>query len=169
MPYRELNRRPSDHSVTIHYSMWCLSYLQKVHTWHYSNRSIFNSNSGLRLVNLFYLLSLNKILLLYYSFSKLRTWVRGEAYTGFWLGNVRERDHLGDPGEDARIILRWIFRKWYVGVWTEPSWLRIGAGGGHLWLRLWTFGFHKMRRISWLPENLLASQEGLSYTDKVSK
>jgi hypothetical protein len=36
---------------------------------------------------------------------------RGEAYTGFWWGNLRERDHLGDPGEDDRIILRWIFRK----------------------------------------------------------
>jgi hypothetical protein len=25
---------------------------------------------------------------------------------------LRERDHLGDPGLDGRIILRWIFRKW---------------------------------------------------------
>jgi len=32
-------------------------------------------------------------------------------YTGFWRGNLRERDHLGDPGEDGRIILIWIFRK----------------------------------------------------------
>jgi hypothetical protein len=30
-------------------------------------------------------------------------------------GNLRERDHLGDPDVDGRIILRWIFRKW-VGV-----------------------------------------------------
>jgi hypothetical protein len=29
----------------------------------------------------------------------------------FWWGNLRERDHLGDPGVDERIILRWIFRK----------------------------------------------------------
>ena len=33
-------------------------------------------------------------------------------YTGFWWGNLRKRDHLGDPGIDVRIILRWIFRKW---------------------------------------------------------
>jgi hypothetical protein len=36
---------------------------------------------------------------------------RGEAYTGFWLGNLRERDHLGDPVIDGRIILKWIFTK----------------------------------------------------------
>jgi hypothetical protein len=28
---------------------------------------------------------------------------------------LKERDHLGDPGIDRRIILRWIFRKWDVG------------------------------------------------------
>jgi len=37
---------------------------------------------------------------------------RGEAYTGFWWGNLRERDHFEDPGVDGRIILRWIFGKW---------------------------------------------------------
>jgi len=39
---------------------------------------------------------------------------------------------LGDPGVDGRIILRRIFRKWDVGVWTGSSWLRIGTVGGHL-------------------------------------
>jgi hypothetical protein len=29
---------------------------------------------------------------------------REETYTGFWWGNLRERDHLGDPGLDGRII-----------------------------------------------------------------
>ena len=51
---------------------------------------------------------------------------------GFGGGNLRERDHLGDPGIDGRIILRWIFREWDVGVWTGSSWLRIGASDGHL-------------------------------------
>jgi len=37
---------------------------------------------------------------------------RGEAYTGYWWGNLRERDHLGDPSLDGRIILRCMFRKW---------------------------------------------------------
>jgi hypothetical protein len=31
---------------------------------------------------------------------------RGKVYTGFWWGNLWERDHLGDPGIDGRIILR---------------------------------------------------------------
>jgi hypothetical protein len=30
------------------------------------------------------------------------------------------------------IIIRWIFRKCDVGVWTGSSWLRIGTGDGHL-------------------------------------
>jgi len=41
-----------------------------------------------------------------------------EGDIGFWWGNVRERDHLEDPGVDGRLILRWIFRKWFVGAWT---------------------------------------------------
>jgi len=57
---------------------------------------------------------------------------REDFYTGFWWGNLRERDHLGDPGLDGRMMLRWTFRKWYVGVWTGSSWLRLGTGDGHL-------------------------------------
>jgi hypothetical protein len=37
---------------------------------------------------------------------------------GFWWGNLRKRDHLEDLGVDGRIVLRWIFRKWDLGVWT---------------------------------------------------
>jgi len=56
----------------------------------------------------------------------------GDVYRVFWWGNLRERDNLGVSDVDGRIILRWIFRKWDVGVWTGWSWLRIGTGGGHL-------------------------------------
>ena len=53
-------------------------------------------------------------------------------YTDVWLGNLSEGDHLGNSGIHERIILRWIFGKWDVGVWTGSSWLRIGTDGGHL-------------------------------------
>jgi hypothetical protein len=59
-------------------------------------------------------------------------WGIGEAYTGFWWGNLRKTDHLEDPGIDGRIILIWIFSKWDVGAWNGLSWLRIATVGGHL-------------------------------------
>jgi hypothetical protein len=34
----------------------------------------------------------------------------GEVLTGFWRGNLRERDHPEDPGVGGRIILSGIFR-----------------------------------------------------------
>jgi hypothetical protein len=48
------------------------------------------------------------------------------------VGNLKERDHLGDPGVDGRIILRLIFRKWDVRLLTGSSCLRIEGGGGYL-------------------------------------
>jgi hypothetical protein len=43
-----------------------------------------------------------------------------EVHTGFWSGDLREGDHLGDPRVDGRIILKWIFKKWDGGMdWIE--------------------------------------------------
>jgi hypothetical protein len=53
------------------------------------------------------------------------------VHTGFWWGDQREGNHLGDPGLDGRIILKYIFKKWN-GAWIGLSWLRIGTGGGFL-------------------------------------
>jgi len=42
--------------------------------------------------------------------------------------NLRERDHLEDPGIDGSIILRWIFRN---GMWGHAL-DRAGSGEGQL-------------------------------------
>ena len=48
----------------------------------------------------------------------------GKAYAGFWWGNLKERDFLGEPGVDGRVILRWIFRSWMWGYGLD----RTGSG-----------------------------------------
>jgi hypothetical protein len=51
-------------------------------------------------------------------------------YTEFCGGNLREIGHLVGPGIDGRMIIRWIFRKWDVGVWTGSRRSSIGADVG---------------------------------------
>jgi len=53
--------------------------------------------------------------------SRRMRWADHVARTEFWWVNLGERDHWGVPGIDGRIILRWIFRKWDVGLWTGSS------------------------------------------------
>jgi hypothetical protein len=48
------------------------------------------------------------------------------------VGKAEGKKQLGDPGVDVKIIIRWIFKTWGVGLRTESSWLRIGTAGGHL-------------------------------------
>ena len=45
------------------------------------------------------------------------------------LGKPEGRNHLGDLGVDGWIILRWIYRRWDMGIWTGLGWPRIGTGG----------------------------------------
>jgi len=37
---------------------------------------------------------------------------RGDLCTGFWWGNLREREHWGEQEVKGKLILRWIFEKW---------------------------------------------------------
>jgi len=53
---------------------------------------------------------------------------RGELPMRFWLGNLRERDHLSDLGRDGWIILKWIFKKW--DWWHGMDWSGSGLTGG---------------------------------------
>jgi hypothetical protein len=47
------------------------------------------------------------------------------VYIRFGWGNLRERDHLEDPGIDG-ILLKWVFKKWDGGTWIRLIW--IGKG-----------------------------------------
>jgi hypothetical protein len=39
-------------------------------------------------------------------------WARGEVHIGFLWGDLRDGDHLKDPGVDGMIILKLIFKTW---------------------------------------------------------
>jgi hypothetical protein len=52
----------------------------------------------------------------------------------YWVlvGKPERKRPLGDTGVDGRILLRWIFGKWDVMVWTGLSWLSVETDGGLL-------------------------------------
>ena len=60
--------------------------------------------------------------------SRRMRWAGNVAHIGERRGIYRDlvgipdgKSHNGDPDVDGRIILKWIFRKWGVGVWTGSS------------------------------------------------
>ena len=53
-------------------------------------------------------------------------------YTGFWWGDLREGDHLGDQGVDGIIVLKCVFKNWDGEAWTGLIGLRFGAGNERL-------------------------------------
>jgi len=50
-------------------------------------------------------------------------------YTGFWWGNLREREYLEDLGIGGRIILTLIFKKWDAGM----DWIDLAKGRDRWW------------------------------------
>jgi hypothetical protein len=83
------------------------------------------------------------------------------VHRGLWWRNLRERGHLDDPGVDGFRIVRWIFRKWE---WGAMDWIDLVQERDR-WRVLVNAVMNlrnpKMRGISGLAENRLASQEGL--------
>ena len=66
--------------------------------------------------------------------SRRRRWAGHVAYMGerkdvyrVLVGNLRERDHLEDPGIDDGTS-----GSGMLGVWAGSTWLRIETGGRHL-------------------------------------
>jgi hypothetical protein len=53
----------------------------------------------------------------------------------FMIIIITKLDHWEDQDVDGRIILKRIFRKLEGFIGTGWSWLRIGTGFGHLWVR----------------------------------
>jgi hypothetical protein len=48
-------------------------------------------------------------------------WETGEVHTGFWWGDLRERDHLQDLDVDGRGILKWIKWDWEDMDWSDMA------------------------------------------------
>ena len=51
-------------------------------------------------------------------------WETEEVLSGFWWGNLRERDNLKELVLHGTLIIKWNFKKWDGDVWTEL----IGSG-----------------------------------------
>ena len=67
---------------------------------------------------------------------------RREVHRNFWWGNLREGDHLENPGLDGRMILKLIFEKWdgvmdWIGMAQESDRCRAVVNA------IMNFGVHK--------------------------
>jgi hypothetical protein len=79
------------------------------------------------------------------------------------VGSPAGKRPLGRPRHwcDYNMKMNFFFKKWDGDIWTGLIWLSICTVGWLLWMRQWTFGFREMRGISWIVQELVASQEGL--------
>jgi len=54
-------------------------------------------------------------------------WETGEVHTGFWWGDLGEKDHLQDLGVDGRTAVNCILKEYVRRAWIRLIWLRIGT------------------------------------------
>jgi hypothetical protein len=57
------------------------------------------------------------------------TYGKGEVCTGFWWGNLKERDHSEGLGIEGKRILKLILKKSVGNAWARLIWLGIGTSG----------------------------------------
>jgi hypothetical protein len=60
---------------------------------------------------------------------KQHAWGRGEMHTGFWWGNMKGNDSLGNLNIDGRILLQLSLKKQAQTALTGLICLRIGTSG----------------------------------------
>ena len=77
------------------------------------------------------------------------------------VGKPEEKIPLGIPRYRWEENINMDIKEVATRKWTSLMWLTESTSGGLLWTWSWDFGFHKMG-ISWLAENMSASQEGLT-------
>jgi hypothetical protein len=88
-----------------------------------------------------------------------------------WAGNVTEQNACRSRRKDTESEPFVLEEHWTTDtkqtcgrLCTALVWLGMETSGGSFWTRVLILGFRKMRVKSWLPEQLLASQERLFYT-----
>jgi hypothetical protein len=90
-----------------------------------------------------------------------------KLHTKFWWGNLK-KETTWRPRRRREDNIERDLQEINAGALTELVCLRIGTSGGLLWMRYWTFGFHKMRAISWIAEDLLVFKGSLCCKQLVS-
>jgi hypothetical protein len=85
--------------------------------------------------------------------------------THFWWGNVRGKRPLGRPRRRWEDNIKMDLQKVGRGVWTGSSWLRLGTGGGHLWMLYWTSGSIKCGEfLDWLRAGWLLKKDSVTWS-----